>query len=395
MNTPSIPSPPAARPAAGPAAPIPFDPAHPGWVALAASMQALGGTLHADAQGPLFHAAVPASAPSGGQAPAVAGLCPLPDYGLLIADGAEAGSFLQNQLTNDVLSMPAGEARWAGYCTPKGRLLTTALAWSMPGGFALAVARTQAESLRKRLSMYVLRTKARISDASADWLAVGLLGESIDPALAAVGLPRPDPAMAVSRRAQADQGAGPIAIALPQAPAGVARVMLWLPLADAGGPRAEASTEIAALRAAGPIRDTALWRWTEVRSGIPRLFPGSVELFVPQMVNFEAVGGVNFKKGCYPGQEIVARSQYLGKLKRRMFIGHLAVDATAALPDPGQDVVPRAGGEPSGQVVISAPNPAGGVDVLFESQIAAVELAGVRIGDADVELLALPYDLKR
>jgi len=382
---------------------VPFDPAHPGWTPLAALMQALGGSLRPGPQGPSFQAAVAAAADAGAT---VRGLCPLPDYGLLTADGADAGTFLQNQLTNDVLSMTAGEARWAGYCTPKGRLLTTALAWSRPDGFALAVARTQAEALRKRLSMYVLRAKARVADASAGWLAFGLLGDTIDPALAAVGLPRPGPAMAVSRLP--DQDHGPIAIALPDAPAGVARVMLWLPLDGAGdesangGSAAEGSTvgravegRLAALRAAGPVRDTALWQWTEVRAGIARLFPGSAELFVPQMVNFEAVGGVNFKKGCYPGQEIVARSQYLGKLKRRMFIGHLAVDAAAALPSPGQDVMPRAGGEPSGQVVISAPAPDGGVDVLFESQIGAVEQAGVRIGDADVQVLPLPYEIKR
>jgi folate-binding protein YgfZ len=123
---------------------------------------------------------------------------------------------------------------------------------------------------------------------------------------------------------------------------------------------------------------------------VPRVVAGTSELFVPQMVNFESVDGVNFRKGCYPGQEVVARSQYLGKLKRRMFAGH----GDGVPPEPGADVVPAAGGEPCGQVVLAAPDGAGGFDLLFESQTAAVEAGPVAVGGATLALRALPYALK-
>jgi hypothetical protein len=117
---------------------------------------------------------------------------------------------------------------------------------------------------------------------------------------------------------------------------------------------------------------------------------GSYEQFVPQMINFESVDGVNFRKGCYPGQEIVARSQYLGKLKRRMFLASGRGD----VPEPGSDIVADAGGEPCGQVVLAASDGAGGFDVLFESQLAAIEAGGVRAGSIPLTLGNLPYPLK-
>jgi hypothetical protein len=118
--------------------------------------------------------------------------------------------------------------------------------------------------------------------------------------------------------------------------------------------------------------------------------PGTSELFVPQMLNFESVDGVNFRKGCYPGQEIVARSQYLGRLKRRMFAAH----GDGLLPEPGSDIVPAGGGEPCGQVVLAAPDGAGGFDLLFESQVAAVEAGPVLAGDRPLLPRALPYPLR-
>ena len=108
------------------------------------------------------------------------------------------------------------------------------------------------------------------------------------------------------------------------------------------------------------------------------------------MLNFESVDGVNFRKGCYPGQEIVARSQYLGKLKRRMFAAHGVGD----VPAPGADVLPSAGGEPCGQVVLAAPDGAGGFDVLFESQTAALEAGQVAVAGVTLSGRALPYALK-
>jgi hypothetical protein len=160
----------------------------------------------------------------------------------------------------------------------------------------------------------------------------------------------------------------------------------WLLVVPAS--RAQAAWQ--AVTAVAEPMGTADWRRTEVLAGVPRIVPGTYEEFVPQMLNFESVDGVNFRKGCYPGQEIVARSQYLGKLKRRMFVGHGA----GPEPAPGSDVTPAAGGEPCGQVVIAAPDPAGGFDLLFECPVASVESGPLRAGESTLRVGTLPYPLK-
>ena len=124
-------------------------------------------------------------------------------------------------------------------------------------------------------------------------------------------------------------------------------------------------------------------------SGVPRVLPATWEAFVPQMVNLEVVGGVSFRKGCYPGQEVVARSQYLGKLKRRMALGY--VDGPA--PPPGADVLASDRVEPCGQVVLAAPAPSGGAHLLFECQTAAVEAGGLAVGGVPIAVGPLPYVL--
>jgi folate-binding protein YgfZ len=142
----------------------------------------------------------------------------------------------------------------------------------------------------------------------------------------------------------------------------------------------------ALIRVLRPL-SSACWRWSEVLTGQPRITPRTSEHFVPQMVNLDLIGGVSFKKGCYPGQEVVARSHYLGKLKRRMFAGTLAADSP--LPAPGDDVIAGSGSDPCGEVVLAAQAPGGGVVVLFESQIA--EAAGARIGETHLIPITLPY----
>ena len=303
-------------------------------------------------------------------------VCALTDLGLLRVTGAEAVKFLHAQLTNDLEQLAPDAAQWTGYCTAKGRLLATALAWRRSAGDGtpvvfLLVPRPQAEALRKRLAMFVLRARARVEDLSDALALIGVGG--------AGALPGGPAAMTVADLAHAT------AIGLPAVgETGLARWLLVVPVA-------QAPATWQALRAGLPAAATAHWRWTEVLSGVPRIVAGAVEQFVPQMVNLDAAGGVSFRKGCYPGQEVVARSHYLGKLKRRMFAG--ALPAGSAVPLPGSDVHAIGGEarEPCGQVVLAAPAPEGGVAVLFESQIAAVEAAGVTIGGVPVAPAALPY----
>ena len=309
-------------------------------------------------------------------------VAPLSDLGLLAVTGDDAATFLHGQLTNDVGHLAAGEARWAGYCTAKGRLLSTFRYWRDPAAIRLVVSRPLAAPLARRLSMFVLRAKARVTDASDAMALFGLGGEpAAAAAAAALGVPVPG-------ADESSSGADSHLVGLPPMPgtaAGTTRPR-WLLAVPADRAR-EAWAALAAV--AAPVGAGA-WRRTEVLAGIPRIVPGTAELFVPQMLNFESVDGVNFRKGCYPGQEVVARSQYLGKLKRRMFAAH----GVGETPVPGSDVWPASGTEPCGQVVLAAPDGAGGFDLLFESQTAAVEAGPVRSGDVPLALRALPYALK-
>ncbi len=330
-----------------------------------------GAVASSDAYGP--QAAFPAQPPA---RIARGFAAPLADVGLLSVGGDEGAKFLHAQLTNDVEHLPEGEARWYGYCSPKGRLLATFVGWRDAQGIALALARPRVEPIRRRLSMFVLRAKAKVLDRSAATCLFGAGG-----AAGAAALPRPGARAAASMGVA--HGDGFYCVGLPAVIVAGAPCPRWLVAAQ--DERADAiwrtlTAELAAV-------SSSVWRWTEVLAAVPRIVEATAELFVPQMLNFEVVGGVNFKKGCYPGQEIVARSQYLGKLKRRMFVAHLA----GAEPAPGSDVFPAAGGEPCGQVVMAAPSPAGGIDLLFESQTAALEAGPPTAGGVPLALRELPY----
>lgn len=287
----------------------------------------------------------------------------LDDWALILASGDDAGSFLQGQLSNDVLGMQPGEARWAGYCTAKGRLLATFLVVRQPGGgYLLACSADLAGGVLKRLRMFVLRAKCVLAEPALQaWGLVGPAGERS----AAVPL---EPMRACAL------GAG-LVVRLPDSQ-GQPRWMACLP--DDTAPDGAALPE-------------DLWSWLEVSSGVPRVTAATAEAFVPQMVNLELVGGVSFKKGCYPGQEVVARSQYRGTLKRRALLWHGEAPMAA-----GQEVFSAADpGQPAGKVVLAAPAPQGGWDALVETKLDALSSA-LHHGSPDGPSLAarpLPYAL--
>ena len=286
--------------------------------------------------------------------------------------GVDALAFLQAQLTADVAQVPEHEWRMAGYCSAKGRLLASGLLWRIEGGFAWLVADDLAAALVKRLRMFVLRLKVTIEIREA--AVIGRIGTG--PAAPQVAVPG------------ADQP-----------------VSFWLGLPDVlGSPRAFGVVESehldAFLAAANTGAAAALdagrnWDWLEVRSGISFIESATQDRFVPQMVNLEALGGVDFKKGCYPGQEVVARSQYLGKLKRRTLLAHSSAADQSALPAPGGDVYGVDSHEPVGTVVSAARAPDGSIDCLIEAPLAAWPsgLALLAEQGAALEPLAMPYVL--
>ena len=296
----------------------------------------------------------------------IGGVCRLADRGVIRARGADAGKFLQGQLTNDVLTLAPGAVRLAGFCSAKGRLQATFLIWRDGDDYLLACPLSLLAPTLKRLSMFVLRAQCKLSDASAELELVGVAGPA---ATAMLG------DMAVWTRH--DRGASSI-VRLPDA-AGLERCLVV----------AASGTEIDV--AAAPALTLATWRWLDVESGIVTIEAATVDRFVPQMVNLELVGGVDFQKGCYPGQEVVARSQYRGTTKRRAFLFDCDV-----VPGLGQDVFAATeGGEAVGTIVNAAPHPehAGG-SALVEVRLAALEGAELRLGTSDGPRLhrrELPY----
>jgi len=308
-------------------------------------------------------------------------VAPVTDLGLIGVAGEDAAGFLHNQLTNDVEHLGAGEARLAGYCTPKGRLTATFLMWKEADGIYLQLPRAIQAPLQKRLSMFVLRAKAKLRDATDEPQRQAVLG--LGGAKAESALRTHVPELPAAPYAKVEGAAGTV---LRLADAFGAPRYLWLTSSET------AIAALPALRTQLAFGGNVAWHLAAIHAGVPQVSQPTQEQFVPQMVNFELIGGVNFRKGCYPGQEIVARSQYLGKLKRRMALATLANAAVRA----GDEVFTTADpDQPCGMIVNAAPNGDGGADVLVEIKLAALEQE-VRHGSAGgtaLSFLALPYAL--
>ncbi|WP_249931382.1 folate-binding protein [Ramlibacter sp. 2FC] len=299
---------------------------------------------------------------------ALNGVAPLPHLGVIKVEGEDAARFLHGQLTQDFALLGPSEARLAAFCSAKGRMQASFVGFRRgPDQVLLVCSRDVLPATLKRLTMFVLRAKARLSDATAEFQLFGLVGE---PAAALAG-PGSAP------WSKTDRGTATVVVLYP---AGGQPRALWL------APAGEAAPEGAALAA-------GLWAWSEVRSGIAWISQPIFEAFVPQMLNYESVDGVNFKKGCYPGQEVVARSQFRGTLKRRAYLAHAEASMAA-----GQEIFAAADpGQPCGLVAQAAAAPAGGFDAIVSLQISAAETGALRLGAADgpaLSLLPLPYSLR-
>ena len=314
-------------------------------------------------------------------------VAPVTDLGLIAVTGEDAARFLHSQLTNDVEHLNTGEARLAGFCTPKGRLQATFLMWRDAETIWLQLPRAIQAPLQKRLSMFVMRAKAKLRDATEEdavTAVIGVGGGKGEAALAAQGLTLPAAPYATT--------SGERGTVIRLADAFGAPRYLWLTSAQTG----EAALDALAQQLA--LGGNAAWQLAAIHAGVPQVTAATQEQFVPQMINFELLGGVNFKKGCYPGQEIVARSEYLGKLKRRTSLASVdnpaarAGDEVFTTQDPDQ---------PCGMVVNAAPNGRGGADLLVEVKLETLE-QDVRLGanngvnnGASLRFLPMPYALDR
>ncbi|OOY39329.1 hypothetical protein BOV90_09855, partial [Solemya velum gill symbiont] len=219
---------------------------------------------------------------------------------ILIIEGEERETFLQGQLTNDVREVTQGESQLTGICTPKGRMLANMRMFPGDSRYYLVLAKELAEAIQKRLGMFILRSKVTISSGSDDYALLGVSGEAAELLPEAAQLTQADQAVL------ADDGCTLVRVA-GESP----RYMIVGPV-DAIEARRQSLQESA------ESADDATWQLDDIRAGLPLIQEPTVEAFVPQMTNMGLINGISFTKGCYTGQEVVARMQYLGKLKRRM-----------------------------------------------------------------------------
>lgn len=297
--------------------------------------------------------------------------------GVIGAHGADAATFLHAQLSNDVQMLDAGSSRLAAYCTPAGRMLGLARLFSSDGGIYLRLPAETLESVLQRLRMFVMRTDVSLEDVSRNFLRIGVSG--------------PDAGEEIGKAAghcpaQIDAVTHGNGLSILRVPGAVPRYEVYASALE----RARDFWDAMNVRGA-PVGESA-WRLLEIQAGLPTVFSATVEQFVPQMMNLQLLNGVNFKKGCYPGQEIVARMQYLGTLKRRMYLGLVRQDAAIA---PGDALYSAADAtQPVGRIVDAQPFPDGGQLALAVLQIHAADEHDVFLASPTgpaFELRRLPY----
>jgi tRNA-modifying protein YgfZ len=300
---------------------------------------------------------------------------PLTHVGLIRAGGPDVPEFLHNLLTNSARHLRPDQAQLNSLCSAKGRMLASFLVWREGADYLLQLSRDIHGQILKKLGMYVLRSRVKLSDASGDYALIGINGAEARATVQALGV---DPQAAMTTAALADG----VVIRLAES-----RYQIALKAEAAAGLwQRLSSTALGA--------GTHVWRWLEIAAGVPQITGRTQEEFVPQMANFELIGGVSFQKGCYPGQEIIARTQYLGKLKRRMYLAHLGAET---VPEPGAQLYAADLPEQScGTVVNAAPAPGGGHDLLAVIQMTSATGDNVRLGSVDgprLQFRPLPYAL--
>lgn len=305
-------------------------------------------------------------------------IAPLTHLATLGFAGADADAFLQGQVSCDVQGLDSAHAALGCYCTPQGRMLANFVLWRDGNDLRMALSADIAGAIQKRLRMFVLRSKVEISMSDADPVLLGVAGPAGARALgAAIGAAPAEP-----MNLRGDDRATAIGL-----PGGRFLVAIRAPRASALWEELTATLE--------PV-GTAAWQWLDIIAGMPLVTLPTQDQFVPQMANLELIGGISFQKGCYTGQEVIARAQHRGKVKRRLYLAHVAGAAAQA----GDRVVGVGGddGEPAGGMVVNAaPSPEGGSDVLAVLQSASLGAGTLRLHAADgpvLELRALPYGIR-
>ena len=282
-------------------------------------------------------------------------ICPLTHLGLAAFSGDDAKTYLHNLLTSDVNHLEDHAFQYSAWCSPKGRVLSNFIFYRDGSAYRALFSAGLIETTLKRLQMYVLRSKVTLTEEPA--ALIGLSGPEATGILTALPLPAPE-----SGAAAFDGG-----------------TLLRLdPLRYIVAAKTDKAIELwkKIEGKAIPVGNPA-WRWLDIRAGIPLITEASAEKFIPQMIGLDKIGGVSFTKGCYPGQEIVARSHYLGQIKRHLYRLHLAIGET---PRAGEDVFDSENaGTACGTVICAAPSPHGGSEALAVLKDETARLGRLRL----------------
>lgn len=306
-------------------------------------------------------------------------LTDLSPLGLIKVSGEDSVDFLQNQFSNDIREISPRLSQLNAWCNAKGRMLTNLRVFQTGDDYFLLLTRELLEATLKRLRMFVLRSKVTLEDVSDEWLSIGLAGNDALTLLARQIDEQPE---------KTDQVVDENGLIVIRLAGDTPRYQIHGQLPDIRSFWQTLQTE------ATPV-GYPVWNWLEIQAGIPDIVTNTKEAFVPQMVNYSTLGGISFTKGCYPGQEVVARMHYLGKLKRRMYLAHVE---TESLPEAGENLFPAGESEPQscGKVVRAERAPDGGVDLLAVLQIAVAETpggkSGIRLGSENGPTLHLQDD---
>ncbi|SCX76278.1 folate-binding protein YgfZ [Nitrosospira sp. Nsp13] len=307
-------------------------------------------------------------------------LADLSHFGLIHFSDEDAQSFLQGQVSCDIKainpSVTRSTALYGSYCNPKGRMLASFLMWHDSGGYAMQLPSTLRAAIQKRLSMYVLRAKVKLIDSSDALVRIGVAG---------------DHAETLMREVLGEVPGSPLEVVHVQAGSVIRLAQDRFELVV---PTGQAQTVWERLRKNAAPVGVSCWDWLEIKAGIPVITTPTQEQFVPQMANLDAIGGISFQKGCYPGQEIVARTQYLGKIKRRMVLAHIQPSPETSVEAGDELFSADMGEQSSGMIANAAPAPDGGFDVLAVIQTSSIEAGKIHWMSLDgpmLDIMPLPY----
>lgn len=308
-------------------------------------------------------------------------LCDLSHYGLIRVYGEEAETFLQNQFCNDVRDVTDELSQLNGYCNPKGRVLAFFRMFMANEQYFLRLPQEVLTDTVNRLRMFVLMTKVTLEDASNDLVRIGLSGPNADKKLSDVTDNIPDEINTVTHSGE---------LTIIKTSSSSNRFEIYGDVDSIKSTWLQLSTD------AHPV-GYGSWELLEIRDAIPEIVQETKEAFVPQMINLQAIEALSFKKGCYPGQEIVARMHYLGKLKRHMFLAHIKEEV---VPTPGDSLFAEGSesGQGAGKIVRAQANPNGGSDLLAVIEIASKEKGVIHAIESHgpiLEILPLPYPLEK